>query len=83
MRIGINTGPVVAGVIGINKFIYDLWGDTVNVASRMESYGIAGNIQVSPETYNILRDKYLFKERGVIPIKGKGNMTTYILTGRK
>ena len=83
MRIGINTGPVVAGVIGTNKFIYDLWGDTVNVASRMESYGIAGNIQVSPETYNILRDKYLFKERGVIPIKGKGNMTTYILTGRK
>src|ERR671933_139598 len=82
MRIGIHTGPVVAGVIGTNKFIYDLWGDTVNVASRMESYGIAGNIQVSPETYNILRDKYLFKERGVIPIKGKGEMMTYILTGR-
>jgi class 3 adenylate cyclase len=83
MRIGINTGPVVAGVIGANKFIYDLWGDTVNVASRMESYGIAGCIQVSTETYNILQDKYLFKERGVIPIKGKGDMTTYILTGRK
>lgn len=82
MRIGINTGPVVAGVIGTNKFTYDLWGDTVNVASRMESQGIAGCIQVTPETYNLLRDKYLFKERGLIPVKGKGEVMTYILVGR-
>jgi class 3 adenylate cyclase len=79
MRIGMNTGPVVAGVIGTNKFIYDLWGDTVNIASRMESQGIADCIQVTAETYNRLRDKYLFEERGDIPIKGKGEVTTYIL----
>jgi class 3 adenylate cyclase len=83
MRIGINTGPVVAGVIGTNKFIYDLWGDTVNIASRMESQGIADCIQVTAETYNRLRDKYVFEARGVIPIKGKGEVTTYILAGRK
>lgn len=83
MRIGINTGPVVAGVIGTNKFIYDLWGDTVNIASRMESQGLPGRIQVTAATYNLLGDKYLFEERGVIPIKGKGDVTTYILTGRK
>jgi class 3 adenylate cyclase len=83
MRIGINTGPVVAGVIGTNKFIYDLWGDTVNVASRMESQGIAGRIQVTAETYQLLEDKYLFKERGLISVKGKGEVKTYILVGRK
>jgi class 3 adenylate cyclase len=83
MRIGINSGPVVAGVIGTNKFIYDLWGDTVNVASRMESHGIAGSIQVTAETYQLLQDKYWFEERGLIPVKGKGEVTTYILKGRK
>lgn len=83
MRIGINTGPAVAGVIGTNKFIYDLWGDTVNIASRMESFGLAGCIQVSSTTYKILQNKYSFKERGLIPIKGKGEMTTYLLTGRQ
>ncbi|MBD0314899.1 MAG: adenylate/guanylate cyclase domain-containing response regulator, partial [Microcoleus sp. T3-bin5] len=83
MRIGINTGPAVAGVIGTNKFIYDLWGDTVNIASRMESFGLAGCIQVSSTTYKILQNKYSFKERGLIPIKGKGEMKTYLLTGRK
>ena len=83
LRIGINSGPVVAGVIGIKKFFYDLWGDTVNVASRMESQGVDGAIQVTAATYQLLRDKYLFEERGVIFVKGKGDMTAYLLTGRQ
>ncbi len=83
LRIGINSGPVVAGVIGIKKFFYDLWGDTVNVASRMESQGVDGAIQVTSATYELLRDKYLFESRGVISVKGKGDMTTYLLTGRQ
>lgn len=83
IRIGINTGPAVAGVIGTKKFIYDLWGDAVNLASRMESQGIPGKIQVSPSTYHLLQDKYLFEERGIVQVKGKGEMLTYLLTGRK
>lgn len=82
LRIGINTGPVVAGVIGIKKFTYDLWGDAVNTASRMESHGIPGKIQVSATTYDLLQDQYQFEERGLIEIKGKGEMNTYFLTGR-
>jgi class 3 adenylate cyclase len=83
IRIGINTGPVVAGVIGTKKFIYDLWGDTVNVASRMESHGIVGEIQVTVPTYERLQHRYTFQPRGSIHVKGKGEMTTYLLTGRK
>ena len=82
LRIGINTGPVVAGVIGRKKFIYDLWGDTVNVASRMESHGVAGEIQVTKATYEILRDKFLFVQRGAIDVKGKGRMKTFLLKGK-
>ncbi|MEB3827664.1 adenylate/guanylate cyclase domain-containing protein [Phormidium sp. CCY1219] len=79
IRIGINTGAVVAGVIGQKKFIYDLWGDAVNIASRMESHGIPGYIQISESTYELLRDRYRFEERGTIPVKGKGEMKTYLL----
>ena len=83
LRIGINTGPVIAGVIGMKKFIYDLWGDAVNVASRMEVQGQAGNIQVTAATYARLEQIYLLEERGSIEVKGKGKMMTYWLRGRK
>lgn len=82
MRIGINTGPVVAGVIGIKKFIYDLWGDTVNLASRMESHGVTGEIQVTDAVYQRMCEKYLFEPRGKIEIKGRGPQKTYLLKGR-
>jgi adenylate cyclase len=83
IRIGINTGPVVAGVIGTKKFIYDLWGDTVNVASRMESHGVVGEIQVTAATYERLKHRYIFQSRGPIQIKGKGDMVVYLLTKRR
>jgi adenylate cyclase len=82
IRIGINTGPAIAGVIGTKKFIYDLWGDAVNTAARMESHGISGAIQVTKSTYDILQNKYLFENRGIIHVKGKGDMNTYLLAGR-
>jgi class 3 adenylate cyclase len=82
VRIGIDTGPVVAGVIGTSKFSYDLWGDTVNTASRMESHGIAGRIQVTERTYQRLRDGYRFQRRGPIQVRGMGEMVTWFLLGR-
>jgi class 3 adenylate cyclase len=82
VRIGIDTGPVVAGVIGTSKFSYDLWGDTVNTASRMESNGVAGCIQVTARTYERLKDGYRFEQRGTIEVKGKGEMVTYFLLGK-
>jgi adenylate cyclase len=82
MRIGIDSGAVVAGVIGKRKFIYDLWGDAVNTASRMESHGIAGRIQLTDSTRQRLGAPFLFAERGVIKVKGKGKMHTWFLQGR-
>ncbi len=83
MRIGINSGPVVAGVIGRKKFIYDIWGDAVNTAARMESQGLVGGIQVTEATYRCLKGQYLFGDRGMVAIKGKGQMHTYLLKGRR
>ncbi len=83
MRIGINSGPVVAGVIGKRKFIYDLWGDAVNTASRMESHGVPGQIQVTKDSFELLKNEFQFEDRGEIEVKGKGRVNTFILLGRK
>ena len=81
VRIGIATGPVVAGVVGREKFFYDVWGDAVNTASRMESTGQPGRIQVAPATYQRLRNSFEFEERGMIDVRGKGAMRTWFLSG--
>jgi adenylate cyclase len=82
VRIGIASGPVVAGVVGTRKFFYDVWGDAVNTASRMESTGEAGKIQVAPKTHELLAGRFELEERGSIEVRGKGPMRTWFLIGR-
>lgn len=83
VRIGIGGGPVVAGVVGTRKFFYDVWGDAVNVAARMETTGSAGKIQVSEDIYERLKEGFEVEARGEIEVKGKGRMLTWFLLARK
>jgi guanylate cyclase len=78
-RIGINSGPVIAGVIGRRKFVYDVWGDTVNIASRMESHGISGAVQITQATYELVKNDFVCEPRGTVNIKGKGDMDVWLV----
>jgi guanylate cyclase len=81
-RVGINSGPVVAGVVGQKKFHYDVWGDMVNVASRMESHGIPGRAQITRSTYDLIKTDFECESRGTIDVKGKGGMETWFIVGK-
>ena len=82
IRIGVHTGPVVAGIVGVKKFAYDIWGDTVNTASRMESSGEEGKVNISGTTYEMVKDKFSCSHRGKITAKGKGEVDMYFVEGR-
>ena len=82
-RIGINSGPLIAGVIGRSKYQYDVWGDAVNIASRMESHSLPGKVHIGKATYELIKDDFECERRGVIPIKGKGEMETWFVLARK
>ena len=81
-RFGINSGPLIAGVVGQKKFVYDVWGDTVNVASRMESHGTAGNVQITRSTYELIKNDFTFEPRGTINVKGKGELEAWYVIDR-
>ncbi|GKX35156.1 MAG: hypothetical protein MnENMB40S_27740 [Rhizobiaceae bacterium MnEN-MB40S] len=81
VRIGVHTGPLVAGVIGEKKYSYDVWGDTVNVASRMESQGVVGSLQVSDDVKQLLGKRFTVEERGMINLKNRGEMRTWLVLG--
>jgi class 3 adenylate cyclase len=82
LRIGVHSGPAVGGVIGHRKFAFDLWGDTVNIASRLESHGVVGRIQISQETARLIGDRFTTEPRGSIELRGHGAMPTFLVTGR-
>ena len=82
-RIGMNSGPCVGGVIGLRKFVFDIWGDSVNTASRMESHSVPGRIHLSDATYELIRDEFTCEPRGTIEVKGKGPMRTWFLVGER
>ena len=83
LRVGVHSGPLVAGVLGLHKFSYDLWGDTANLASRMESGGLEGCIQVSEAVREALGDRFVFEARGRVPVKGKGELPVWLLLGER
>ena len=83
VRIGINSGQAVAGIVGTTKFHYDIWGDMVNIASRMESHGHPGKIQIARPTYDLIKDQFICQPQGVVHIKGKGQMNVWFVTGER
>ena len=82
-RIGINSGSMIAGVIGRRKFVYDVWGDAVNIASRMESHGLGGAVQITRATFELIKDEFVCEPRGTVNVKGKGEMEVWLVLSAK